>query len=147
VKHRIFLGLLIVIFSTCSKNSTSSNQPKYAGNWEGTTSDNRPMSFHVNGDDEMDTMSVEIRVNFGSFRETRTFRNMDVVSIENDTFSVNLSSPMIFFVSGKRPVVHAEFTDGKTSNGTISSFVVTRGNAMMGTPKTNSSQTWTAELF
>ena len=118
----------------------------YVGDWEGTTSQNdRPISLYVNRNDEIDSVIVEIRVDFGSFEENRIFRNMDAVAIENDTFSVDLTTPNVFWVSGLRPVLHGEFTDGMTCDGTISSFVLMRGNNPMGTPLTNSSKTWTAE--
>jgi len=136
------------------QNASNDNKQKnvtvfaaaYTGTWEGTTSqNNRPFYFHVNGEDEIDTLSAEIRVDFGSFNETRIWRNRGVVPIENDTFCVELSSPMIFIVSGKWPVVHGTFTDATSCDGTISTFVVTRGNLLMSTPVTNSSKTWTAE--
>jgi len=136
------------------QNASNDNKQKnvtvadaaYIGTWEGTTSQNeRPFNFHVNGDDEIDSLSVEIRVDFGSFSDTRIWHNRDVVPIENDTFRVEISSPNIYIVSGCWPVVHGEFTDGTICNGTISSFVVMSGNSVMGTPLTNSSKTWTAE--
>jgi hypothetical protein len=134
---------------TKQKNVTVVNAA-YMGAWEGTSSqNNRPLYIHVNDKDEIDSISVEIRVNFGSDKCTYLFSNSGLFPIENDTFQVDVFGAIFIPVDEHYPIVHGEFTSQETCLGTISEFIAAggycNGKMIIGTGCTNSSQTWSAD--
>jgi hypothetical protein len=117
----------------------------YMGSWRGTTSQNRPIFFHVSAEDQIDSISVEMRVNFGSASCTNVFSG-GLTVIQNDTFAAGVDAyPAVW--NSEVPIVRGHFTSSSSCTGTITEHVVVGGlcgGLIIGTGYTNSSQTWTA---
>jgi hypothetical protein len=157
-KIKFIIPCIVVLFYACNKsdnptqstNTTPSTTPvaKYAGVWRGTTSQSRPLFIHVNGNDEIDSISVEMRVYFGSASCVYQFSNSNLIPVVNDTFTVEIFSDIGIPSGSHYPILHGILKNNTTFEGTISQFSaaggICGGSFIFGTGYTNSSQTWSA---
>ncbi|MBN2010930.1 PQQ-binding-like beta-propeller repeat protein [candidate division KSB1 bacterium] len=121
---------------------------RYLGAWEGQTSQNRSFYFHVNGNDEIDSIAIEIRVDFGGAQCTYVFGNSSLISIENDTFKVEVFGGIAVPAGENNPIVHGTFKSPELCDGSISKFRAAGGmcgnQVIFGTGYTNAAKTWSA---
>ena len=123
----------------------------YIGTWRGTTSQNLPIYFHVNAEDNIDSTSAEIRVDFGSASGIFLFANSNLIPIVNDTFSVEIFGLIGIPAGTNYPIVQGTFRDTEFCDGTISQFIAASGFVggvfIIGTGCTNPSKTWSANRY
>ncbi|MBN2104977.1 PQQ-binding-like beta-propeller repeat protein [bacterium] len=117
----------------------------YMGTWEGSTSQNKSLSFTVNDQDEVISVSVELKVDMGSIYCTTTFSSSQKVPVVDDTFSVSLSMPTI----SANPDFIGRFTSIETCTGEIPKYTCAGGfcgdTFVFGTGVTNKAMTWSAD--
>lgn len=118
------------LFGTAEfNNSTGSNEPdnpEYEiGVWNGKTSKNQDIYFHVNDNFKIDSIAVKIKVDFITYYCIYTFYSALDISIDKETkqFEAKLTNPFIFICGeSDYPTITGAFTDNNNCNGTISSF-------------------------
>ena len=112
--------LLLFYFISCSKKSspTDSQSSPYAGTWEGTTSQNRSISFSVTEEGIINNLTCTIRISVGNYRATINYSADDPVTITRGAFDVFLSVP----ITNVSTTLHGTFNSESTASGTYDEF-------------------------
>jgi hypothetical protein len=106
----------------------------YAGTWNGTTSQNLPLYFHITKLGVFDSVNVRLRMNFGTFTCTANFSAGNINVVANDTFNIFLSIPITNVTTRLRGTFSsATSVTGTYSKFSDSYFVICGGTLAMGT--------------
>jgi hypothetical protein len=112
-------------------------ESKYAGTWNGTTSQNLPLYFHITKLGIIDSVNARLRMSFGTFTCTANFSAGNKNVVANDTFNIFLSIPIANVTTRLRGTFSsATSVTGTYSKFSDSYFVICGGMLSMGTAGT-----------
>ena len=116
----VIVSLLLLFFISCSKKSspTDSQVSPYVGTWEGTTSQNRSISFSVTEEGIINNLTCTIRISVGNYRATINYSADDPVTITRGSFDVFLSVP----ITNVSTTLHGTFSSESNASGTYDEF-------------------------
>jgi uncharacterized protein (TIGR03437 family) len=118
----------------------------YRGEWRGTTSDGLPVRFHVDANDMLIYLEVDVRVSFSVGTCTYTLVSTDVAPIESGQFAVPLTSTG-FLLFSQTPFARGTLTSstasGRTDN--LQVFLAICANTLIFTSTTATGPTWNVQ--
>ncbi len=113
---KLFYFFLIMISNIWGFNAFG----QYAGVWQGTTSQNRPIYFRVNEAGIIDSLMITIRMSFSGFYAVANFDKDTTVSIQADSFAVGVSLPSS--ITNVYSRVRGSFASSTSAQGTYDGF-------------------------
>jgi uncharacterized protein (TIGR03437 family) len=126
---------------------TQGGQPAlYRGEWRGTTADGLPVRFHVDANDMLVYLEIDVRVGFPSGTCTYTMVSTDIVPIENGQFNVPLTS-LGFLLLSQTPFARGTLSGfsatGRTDN--IQVFLAICNGVLIFSSVTAPGPAWTVQ--
>ncbi len=128
MKRRILslslLLLLTVAMLCCSKDESSkpdanpTNVDQYAGVWAGTTGQNLPVYFHITPAGVIDSLTIQIKMDFVTFTCTATFVKDSSISVQGNSFVARVKYAGANFVTR----VRATLGSASSSQGSHDSY-------------------------
>ncbi len=116
--------------------------------WRGVTSQNLPIVFNVNPANVVDTVAVDILIDWGTVSCVYTFSSSEDVPIQNGMFEVTVFG-LVFLPSGSpSPKVRGLFTSPTSCIGKVDDFLAAGGfcggRLIVGTGSSQGEKTWNA---
>lgn len=119
----------------------------YSGEWRGTTSQNLPIYFRVDQSGQIDSLTVRLRMDFGTFTCTATFPATPPVAISGTAFNTPLALPITTVSTTLRGTFSSATGAAGTWDAYSDNWAITCGNTVAfgsgGTPLR--AGTWTAQ--